>query len=136
MLGSNTLEHLLLKLINNNKFDPKILNSFIKKLKSYQINWHTIKDQNTKDLSWSIVRIALVIILSQSNYDLIILDEPTFGLGYQQKRKLSELLKNILVNKHLILISHDIDFVNAHCDQVLNFDLKNIYKNHIIVNAK
>ena len=69
-------------------------------------------------------------------YDLIILDEPTFGLGYQQKRKLSELLKNILVNKHLILISHDIDFVNAHCDQVLNFDLKNIYKNHIIVNAK
>ena len=136
MLGSNTLEHLLLKLINNNKFDPNILNSFIKKLKSYQINWNTIKDQNTKDLSWSIVRIALIIILSQSNYDLIILDEPTFGLGYQQKRKLSELLKNILVNKHLILISHDIDFVNAHCDQVLNFDLKNIYKNHIIVNAK
>ena len=136
MLGSNTLEHLLLKLINNNKFDPNILNSFIKKLKSYQINWNTIKDQNAKDLSWSIVRIALIIILSQSNYDLIILDEPTFGLGYQQKRKLSELLKNILVNKHLILISHDIDFVNAHCDQVLNFDLKNIYKNHIIVNAK
>ena len=32
MLGSNTLEHLLLKLINNNKFDPNILNSFIKKL--------------------------------------------------------------------------------------------------------
>ena len=29
MLGSNTLEHLLLKLINNNKFDPNILNSFI-----------------------------------------------------------------------------------------------------------
>ena len=98
MLGSNTLEHLLLKLINNNKFDPNILNSFIKKLKSYQINWNTIKDQNTKDLSWSIVRIALIIILSQSNYDLIILDEPTFGLGYQQKRKLSELLDNILVN--------------------------------------
>ena len=109
----------------------------LQKLKSYQINWNTIKDQNAKDLSWSIVRITLIIILSQSNYDLIILDEPTFGLGYQQKRKLSELLKNILVNKHLILISHDIDFVNAHCDQVVNFDLKNVYHNHrILKNAK
>tara|TARA_B100001250_G_scaffold410142_1_gene435972 strand:+ start:962 stop:2278 length:1317 start_codon:yes stop_codon:yes gene_type:complete len=137
MLGSNTLEDLLLKLISNNKFDQNLLNSFIKKLKSYQINWNTIKDQNAKDLSWSIVRITLIIILSQSNYDLIILDEPTFGLGYQQKRKLSELLKNILVNKHLILISHDIDFVNAHCDQVVNFDLKNVYHNHrILKNAK
>jgi len=137
MLGSNTLNDLLMKLINNNRFEPLLLNSFIKKLSSYQINWNTIKDRYAKDLSWSIVRMVLIIILSQSNYELIILDEPTFGLGYQQKRKLSQLLKSILVNKHLILISHDIDFVNAHCDQIINFDKKNIFQNEkIITNAK
>ena len=137
ILGSDTLNDLLMKLINNNKFDPLLLNSFIKKLSSYQINWNTIKDRYAKDLSWSIVRMVLIIILSQSNYELIILDEPTFGLGYQQKRKLSQLLKSILVNKHVILISHDIDFVNAHCDQIINFDKKNIFQNQkIITNAK
>ena len=133
ILGSNTLDDLLMKLINNNKFDPLLLNSLIKKLSSYQINWNTIKDRYAKDLSWSIVRMVLIIILTQSNYELIILDEPTFGLGYQQKRKLSQLLKNILVNKHLILISHDIDFVNAHCDQIINYDKKNIFQNEKII---
>ena len=103
--------------------------SFIKKLKSYQINWESVKNKSARKLPWSIIRMCLIIILSMSKYDLIILDEPTFGFGFQQKKKLSDLIQGILVNKHLILISHDIEFIDSHCDQILDFNEKSIILN-------
>ena len=137
MLGPNSLEQLLQKLIDNNKFDPLLVKSFIKKLKSHQINWKKVKNKKAFDLSWSAVRIVLVIILSLSNYNLIVLDEPTFGLGFQQKIKLSQILKSILLNKHLILVSHDTEFIQNHCDQIIDFDSKTILKNNTVLsNAK
>ena len=133
MLGPNTIEHLLQKLIDNDKFDPLLVKSFVNKLKSHQINWNTIKNKKAFDLSWSVVRIVLVVILSLSNFNLIILDEPTFGLGFQQKIKLSQILKSILVNKHLILVSHDIEFIQSHCDQFIDFDSKKILQNNKVL---
>jgi len=32
------------------------------------------------------------------------------------------------------LISHDLEFINAHCDQILDFDIKKITKNKKILN--
>jgi len=81
-----------------------------------------------------VVRIVLAIILSLSNFNLIVLDEPTFGLGFQQKIKLSKILKSILVNKHLILVSHDIEFIQNHCDHIINFDSKTVMQNNKILN--
>ena len=129
MLGTDTLDELLKKLEINHVFDINLKNSFIKKLKSYQINWESVKNKSVRKLPWSITRMCLIIILSMSKYDLIILDEPTFGFGFQQKKKLSDLIQGILVNKHLILISHDIEFIDSHCDQILDFNDKSIILN-------
>ena len=134
MLGPNTLDQLLQKLIENNKFDSQLVDSFVKKLQSHQIIWDTVKNKKTLYLSWSVVRIVLVIILSLSNFNLIVLDEPTFGLGFQQKIKLSQILKSILANKHLILVSHDIEFIQNHCDHIINFDSKTVMQNNKILN--
>ena len=134
MLGPNTLDQLLQKLIENNKFDSQLVNSFVKKLQSHQIIWDTVKNKKTLYLSWSVVRIVLVTILSLSNFNLIVLDEPTFGLGFQQKIKLSQILKSILANKHLILVSHDIEFIQYHCDHIINFDSKTVMQNNKILN--
>ena len=137
MLGQNTLEQLLQKLIDNNKFEKNKLKSFIKKLNSHQVNWDKVKDKKAFDLSWSVVRIVLIVILALSNFNLIILDEPTFGLGFQQKIKLSQILKSLLVNKHLVLVSHDTNFINNHCDQIIDFDSKTIFQNNkILINAE
>ena len=79
---------------------------------------------------------ALIIILSHCNYDLLILDEPTFGMGFEQKKQLSKYLKEIMSQKHLILISHDISFIDSHCDHVYDLDKKTIYQNEkVLVNA-
>ena len=137
MLGHNTLEQLLQKLIINNRFDDRLIKSFEKKLKSHQINWAKVKNKNSFDLSWSAVRIILVIMLSLSNFSLIVLDEPTFGLGFQQKIRLSQILKSMLVNKHLILVSHDTNFIQNHCDQIIDFDTKTVLQNKkILASAK
>ena len=76
-------------------------------------------------------------MLSLSNFNLIVLDEPTFGLGFQQKIKLSKILRSMLLNKHLILVSHDTDFIQNHCDQVIDFDSKTVLQNKkILTRAK
>ena len=133
-LGTDTLFELLNKLIENKVFDINLTNSCVKKLNSHQISWEGIKNKHVSELPWSVVRLCLIIILSLGSYDLIILDEPTFGLGHKQKKRLSELIQGILVNKHLILISHDLEFINAHCDQILDFDTKKITNNKKILN--
>ena len=79
---------------------------------------------------------ALIIILSHCNYDLLILDEPSFGMGSRQKKQLSKYLKEIMHQKHLILISHDIEFIDSHCDHVYDLDKNTLYENKkVIVNV-
>ncbi|MEE8437136.1 MAG: hypothetical protein V3S22_02235 [Candidatus Neomarinimicrobiota bacterium] len=88
------------------------------------------------DLPWSTLRLALMIILSQCEYDLLILDEPTFGMGHAQKLILSRLFKEILLKKHLILISHDLDFINSHCDQVMTISQDKLLNRKIEANGE
>ncbi|HIO74691.1 MAG TPA: hypothetical protein EYG62_04765 [Candidatus Marinimicrobia bacterium] len=49
----------------------------------------------------------LIVMLSQAKYELLILDEPMFSLGVQQKKKMIEFLGALLSNKHLIFVTHD-----------------------------
>mgnify|MGYP003324433646 CR=1 FL=1 len=67
---------------------------------------------------------------------ILILDEPTFGLGWEQKLILSRFFQEILHQKHLILISHDSAFVHAHCDQIYDLDSQTVKKNtSVLVHA-
>jgi ATPase subunit of ABC transporter with duplicated ATPase domains len=65
---------------------------------------------------------VLVIWLLNCEYDLVILDEPTFGLGRKQVINLARYLELYLKTKHLIIISHDIEFIQSFCDQTLDLD--------------
>lgn len=122
MLGSQSLENFMTELISNNKLNPHLVKTCINRLESSQINWSIIKNMSTINIPWSTLRFSLIIILSHCNYDVLILDEPTFGMGIKQKRVLSNFLKEIIISKHLILISHDISFINSHCDHIYDLD--------------
>lgn len=137
MLGPDTLETFISNLIFHKKMNQRLLKKCINRLNSYQINWLIIKNQPALDVSWSTLRMALIIILAHCEYDILILDEPTFGLGQEQKLNLSMFFKEIIKQKHLILISHDSSFIDAHCDHIYNIDTQNITKNSFIsLNAK
>ena len=96
-----------------------------------------MKDQSVLDIPWSSLRMAFIIILAHCDYGVLILDEPTFGLGWNQKLILSQFFKEMLTQKHLILISHDKQFVSAHCDFIYDVDSLSIMHNqHVLTNVK
>ena len=133
MLGADSLDSFLTKLIVNEKMNPRLVNKCINRLNSYHINWEIVIGYSALDIPWPTLRIALIIILSHCNYDVLILDEPTFGLGWEQKVILSHFIQEMLVRKHMILISHDQTFVLSHCDQILNLDSRSIQFNQSVL---
>lgn len=136
MLGPDSLESLLSELVVNQKLNPRLINKCINRLNSYQIKWDIIKNQSALDIPWSTLRMALIIILSHCEYDVLILDEPTFGLGWNQKLILSRFFQEVLTHKHLVLISHDKQFVSAHCDQIYDLDTQTVAANqNILIDA-
>ena len=136
ILGPNSLDSFVSLLVKEEKLHPRLVKKCIKQLNSHQINWEIIKNESALDIPWSTLRMSLIIILSHCNYDLLILDEPTFGFGWEQKKVLSKLFRETLTQKHLILISHDMPFFMAHCDQIYDLDNQSIINNkNILINA-
>ena len=136
ILGPNSLDSFVSLLVKEEKLHPRLVKKCIKQLNSHQINWEIIKNESALDIPWSTLRMSLIIILSHCNYDLLILDEPTFGFGWEQKEVLSKLFRETLIQKHLILISHDMSFFMAHCDQIYDLDNQSIINNkNILINA-
>ena len=136
ILGPNSLDYFVSLLIKEQKLHPRLFKKCINQLNSHQINWEIIKNESALDIPWSTLRMSLIIILSHCNYDLLILDEPTFGFGWEQKKVLSKLFRETLTQKHLILISHDMPFFMAHCDQIYDLDNQSIINNkNILINA-
>ena len=133
MLGHNSLSSFFSLLIKNKRLNPSLVNKCINQLKSNQINWEIIKDESSLDIPWSTLRMSFIIILSHCNYDLLILDEPTFGFGQDQKVILSKFFHEILAQKHLILISHDLPFFMAHCDKIYDLDNQSIINNQYVL---
>ena len=136
MIGPESLENFISELITNEKLNPHLMKMCINKLKSSQINWDIIKNESTINIPWSTLRMAIIIILSYCNYDVLILDEPTFGMGIKQKVLLSKFLKEVISNKYLILISHDVYFIESHCDHIYDLEQQVVsFNDRVIINA-
>ena len=136
MLGTVTLGEFLLDLQNFGKLNPLMVNQALNMMNEYQINWWLIENQPAIDVQWTALRLSIIILLGSSNYDLIILDEPTFGLGWKQKHTLVHFINKILNKKHCVIISHDEQFVNSICDKVLDLDSNKIIHNPHLVREK
>lgn len=119
LLGIMTINDFLNSLLNNSKLKSSNIVKFKSDLKSNNIDWDLVKNKTRFELSWTELRFILVCILSNCNYDLLILDEPTFGMGNKQKLNLHSYFVRYLNKKHLILISHDKSFVNSLCDSII-----------------
>ena len=133
MLGTVTLGEFLLDLKHFGKLNPLLVNQALGMMNDYQINWKIIENRPAIDVQWTALRLAIIILLGCSNYELIILDEPTFGLGWRQKQTLARFIKKILNKKHCIIISHDEQFIHSICDKVLELDTKSIMQNPDLV---
>lgn len=84
-------------------------------------------NENTLSLSDGERQTAMIGKALAQEANIMILDEPTAFLDYNNRRKVLELLKGISKkNKQLILISsHDLDLCFQYCNRVIAIDIKN-----------
>jgi len=114
------------KLTDLKLFNPKNQSTFENDLHRFGIEWKNIKDFNGIEIPWVILRLSLVVMLSNCNFDVLILDEPSFGLGWNQRVLLRSFLKEGMISKHFIIISHDKKFAQSICDNIIDFDKNRI----------
>jgi len=109
-------------LIKNNKLAGSQIHDISTILKSLDIDWYKVNNLHAIDLPWTTLRVILIVILTKCKYDLLIFDEPTFGMGNRQKQILFSHFNKYLMNKHLILISHDSKFIDELCDSKITLE--------------
>ena len=132
LIGEDTLENLLQKFLSIGKLQVHLHKKCITVMERNQIKWDLIRNKSSYDIPWSMLRIALIVILTHCEFDLLILDEPTFGLGWAQKVNLLQYLQRYLKQKHIIVISHDVEFVQNICNVVLSLDDDSITTSDLI----
>lgn len=120
LLGVMTILEFVEQLVASEKFNINDLPLIKNDLKSQGISWDEVRNKSSLELSWTTLRFILVCILANCKYDLLILDEPTFGMGQQQRINFRSYFIRYLAKKHLILISHDKLFLNSLCDSMIN----------------
>ncbi|MCD6205671.1 MAG: ATP-binding cassette domain-containing protein [Candidatus Marinimicrobia bacterium] len=84
-------------------------------LGKFSLDYNVIKGKNGYELSGGeLRRLAIALSLSLSP-DLLILDEPTIGLGFQGKQQLFTILEEIRKSSHVMIVSHDFRLIRKIC---------------------
>jgi energy-coupling factor transport system ATP-binding protein len=78
------------------------------------------REAHPRDLSEG-QRLALVLAVQLvAAPSVLLLDEPTRGLDYGAKERLSRVLRGLAADGHAVVVStHDVEFVAAACDRVV-----------------
>ena len=57
---------------------------------------------------------------------ILILDEPTLGLGWDQRVILRSFLRECMTKMHFVIVSHDQIFIGSICDKIIDLDTNTI----------
>jgi ATPase subunit of ABC transporter with duplicated ATPase domains len=92
----------------------------------FGIQWETVSTLQGIKLPWAVLRTIMVVILAHCKFDILILDEPTFGLGWDQRVILRSFLRECMIKMHFVIVSHDEIFIRSICDKIIDLDTKTI----------
>ena len=110
----------------NGIFDPRLEQTFKNRLLRFGIQWETVSTLQGIKLPWAVLRTIMVVILAHCKFDVLILDEPTFGLGWDQRVILRSFLRECMTKMHFVIVSHDQTFIRSICDKIIDLDTKTI----------
>ncbi|MEL1236111.1 MAG: ATP-binding cassette domain-containing protein, partial [Candidatus Neomarinimicrobiota bacterium] len=117
-----TTNELVTELKENQIFDSSLDRTFKKRLNRFGIQWDHVSNKKGVDLPWVVLRIFLLVLLCHCRFDVLILDEPTFGLGWDQRVKLRSFIRECMSHLHFMIVSHDKVFIRSICQQVIDLD--------------
>ena len=110
----------------NGIFDPRLEQTFKNRLLRFGIQWETVSNLQGVKLPWAVLRTIMIVILAHCKFDILILDEPTFGLGWDQRVILRSFLRECMTKMHFVIVSHDQIFIRSICDKIIDLDTKTI----------
>ena len=134
MILLKTTNELVTELKENQIFDISLDRTFKKRLNRFGIQWDHIYNTKGVDLPWAVLRIFLLVLLCHCRFDVLILDEPTFGLGWDQRVKLRSFIRECMSHLHFMIVSHDKVFIRSICQQVI--DLDELDNKHVRIREK
>lgn len=89
----------------------------IRRLEDFNLSY--LKDRKVKYLSNGEKRRVQIIRSTLVHPDLLLCDEPTASLDYDNAKHVCDLLKKISSKICVIVTSHDLDLLNQYCDIIL-----------------
>lgn len=102
--------------------DKEVVSNVIRAL-----NLEELANKSTTEISDGERQIAMIGKALAQETDIIVLDEPTAFLDYNNRRKVLRILKTIAANQNklILLTSHDLELCFEHSDQVIGVDEAN-----------
>ncbi len=120
---------------NNMKIDSDVIEKKIEEI-SKRFGITHLLDRNPMDLSGGeqrLVSIASVLTMDQS---ILVLDEPTFGQDYRQKKQLGDFLRQLSENGiTIIIVSHDLEFILDFTQRILVISQGELIKDDEVLNV-
>ena len=87
-------------------------------LNSFSVSYQDLKDKSGHEMSGGELRRFAICLVFAFHSDLLILDEPTIGLGGKGVNQLVGTIKKISEDRAVIIISHDIKLIENLCRKV------------------
>lgn len=72
----------------------------------------------TADLPYGRKRALEIATTLAMNPELMLLDEPTQGMGHEDVHRVSELIKKISANRTILMVEHNMSVVSGICDKI------------------
>ena len=103
--------------LTSNIKDDYVLDTWLK-----DMELKNISDRNPHTLSGGQKQRVIILSALLSDKKILFFDEPTSGLDYRNMKIVAKNIKKIKVKDKLILIiSHDVEFLESVCDKVIDF---------------
>jgi len=103
--------------LTSNIKDDYVLDTWLK-----DMELKNISDRNPHTLSGGQKQRVIILSALLSDKKILFFDEPTSGLDYRNMKIVAKNIKKVKEEDKLILIiSHDVEFLESVCDKVIDF---------------
>ncbi|MFO1107651.1 MAG: ABC transporter ATP-binding protein [Bradyrhizobium sp.] len=83
-----------------------------------QVGLSAFADQMTVDLPYGRKRALEIAVTLARNPELMLLDEPTSGMGHEDVDKVTALIKKVSQGRTTLLVEHNMNLVAGICDRI------------------
>ena len=83
-----------------------------------EVDLDKFADMVTVDMSYGRKRSLEIATTLAMDPELMLLDEPTQGMGHEDVHRITELIKKVSLGRTIVMVEHNMSFVAGICDRI------------------